>query len=95
MTQGPGCPPASAASASRQFRSAAPVSAAPVTAWSVAFGAAMLASLVSSRMGAAADTQAGLREATPVAMACDLLFVVAAGFAVVLVRKVSALQAQA
>ncbi|KOU17731.1 hypothetical protein ADK52_31435 [Streptomyces sp. WM6372] len=84
-----------AASARKSPRAAAPVSAAPVTAWSVSFGAAMLASLVSSRMGAAAEAQAGLRAAALVAMASDLLFVVAAGFAVVFVRKVSAMQARA
>ncbi|WP_327134358.1 DUF4328 domain-containing protein [Streptomyces sp. NBC_01343] len=84
-----------AASAPKSPRAAAPVSAAPVTAWSVSFGAAMLASLVSSRMGAAAEAPAGLRAAALVAMASDLLFVVAAGFAVVFVRKVSTMQARA
>ncbi|MFE2550395.1 DUF4328 domain-containing protein [Streptomyces sp. NPDC059355] len=84
-----------AAGAPKSSRAAAPVSAAPVTAWSVSFGAAMLASLVSGRMGAAAEAQAGLRAAALVAMASDLLFVVAAGFAVVFVRKVSAMQARA
>ncbi|MFF4099142.1 DUF4328 domain-containing protein [Streptomyces sp. NPDC001903] len=84
-----------AAGAPKSSRAAAPLSAAPVTAWSVSFGAAMLASLVSGRMGAAAETQAGLPAAELVAMASDLLFVVAAGFAVVFVRKVSAMQARA
>ncbi|MFE5768014.1 DUF4328 domain-containing protein [Streptomyces sp. NPDC056485] len=83
-----------AASAPKPARGGAPVSMAPVTAWSATFGAAMLASLVSARMGGAAGTQAGLRDAALVAMVSDLLFVVAAGCAVVLVRKVSALQAQ-
>ncbi|MGW6406694.1 DUF4328 domain-containing protein [Streptomyces vinaceus] len=83
------------AGAPKSSRAAAPLSAAPVTAWSVSFGAAMLASLVSGRMGAAAEAQAGLRAAELVAMASDLLFVVAAGFAVLFVRKVSAMQASA
>ncbi|MFI8265448.1 MULTISPECIES: hypothetical protein [unclassified Streptomyces] len=46
-------------------------------------------------MGAATEDQAGLRAAELVAMASGLLFVVAAGCAVVFVRKVSALQARA
>lgn len=83
-----------AASAPKPARGGAPVSTAPVTAWSATFGAAMLASLVSARMDGAAGTQAGLRDAALVAMVSDLLFVVAAGCAVVLVRKVSALQAR-
>ncbi|MFE2478224.1 hypothetical protein [Streptomyces sp. NPDC059389] len=84
-----------AAGAPKSSRAAAPLSAAPVTAWSVSFGAAMLTSLVSGRMGAAAEDEAGLRAAELVAMASDLLFVAAAGFAVVFVRKVSAMQARA
>ncbi|WP_328619739.1 DUF4328 domain-containing protein [Streptomyces sp. NBC_00354] len=73
----------------------ASVSPVPVTAWSGAFGAAMLLSLASNRIGDKALTEAGLRDAVLVGMASDLVYAVAAGLAVVFVRRLSAMQSRA
>ncbi|WP_328928877.1 DUF4328 domain-containing protein [Streptomyces sp. NBC_00190] len=84
------------ASASRLPGSAAsPVSALPVTAWAGGIGAAMVVSLSGNRLAAAATTADGMAGATLVAMAADLLFAVAAGLAVVFVRRLSAMQSGA
>ncbi|MGW7437043.1 DUF4328 domain-containing protein [Streptomyces sp. NPDC054849] len=85
-----------AASASRLPGAAsAPVSAAPVTAWVGSFGAAMLVSLASNQVADSATTGAALRDAVLVGAASDLLYAVAAGLAVLFVRRLSAMQSAA
>ncbi|WP_329376825.1 DUF4328 domain-containing protein [Streptomyces sp. NBC_01351] len=85
-----------AASASRLPGSAgSPVSAAPVTAWAGALGVAMVVSVSANRLGATATTADGMGTSALVGMAADLMFAVAAGLAVVFVRRLSAMQSVA
>ncbi|MFD9302829.1 DUF4328 domain-containing protein [Streptomyces sp. NPDC060048] len=81
-----------ATTASRLPGKAALASPAPVFAWAGAFAAAMLVSLGAGRFAAGATTQSAVREAVLLAAASDLLYAVAAGLAVLFVRRLSAMQ---
>ncbi|MFI5760961.1 DUF4328 domain-containing protein [Streptomyces sp. NPDC051563] len=81
-----------AASAARLPGKAARTSPAPVFAWAGAFAAAMLASGGASWFAGAAATQDAVDTALLVYAASDLVYVVAAVFAVLFVRRLSALQ---
>ncbi|MFD7256128.1 DUF4328 domain-containing protein [Streptomyces sp. NPDC059874] len=85
-----------AAGASRLSGSSArPVSAAPVAAWAGSFGAAMLVAVAANRLAAGAVTDAEFRDSVLVGVASDVLYVVAAGCAIVFVRRLSAMQSRA
>ncbi|MEU9302525.1 DUF4328 domain-containing protein [Streptomyces sp. NPDC048269] len=68
------------------------VSSAPLTAWWTVWVAALCFDRVFSQMYKRAETPAAVRDASLVGIAADLLMVAAAVFAVLFVRKLTALQ---
>ncbi|WP_371618974.1 DUF4328 domain-containing protein [Streptomyces sp. NBC_00454] len=84
-----------AASASRLPGKAALTSFGPVYAWAGALGAAMLASGGAGVFARGAATRDAVREAALLAAASDLVYAVAAGLAILFVRRLSAMQSAA
>lgn len=82
-------------SASRLPGKGALTSPAPVFAWAGAFGAAILASGVANASAARALSYDAVGDAILLAAASDLVYAVAAVFAILFVRRLSALQSAA